>query len=274
MKKNLLLFLILISTVSLFSQEKLKGNKVVTTQNREVEPFTKVVVKDDFKVFIESGTKAAVTVTTDENLHEAVATRVSEGTLEIYFAQKIASSKELIVKVTLPEQGLTTLESRDKSKIISEIEIKADSLHIVALDNSAHKYAINAKKVTLELDNDSKSEFTINAKKTIINAEQNADVKIQIKSDLLLPNLYNSTKLKISGICKELELITQDDTKYYGKECIADQATLNASDKSDVEINASKSIYIDTENDAKIYLFNQPKITLNSFKDKAILFKK
>ena len=137
--------LILFSYTIVIAQEKLKGNKVVTTQNRQVESFDKIVVKDDFKIFVANGSKSEITVITDENLQEAITTRVSEGVLEIYYAQKIGSSKELLIQVILPENGMSTIESRDKSKIIAESELKLDSLHIIALDRSEQKFSVTHK---------------------------------------------------------------------------------------------------------------------------------
>lgn len=267
--------LILFSYTIVIAQEKLKGNKVVTTQNRQVESFDKIVVKDDFKIFVTNGSKSEITVITDENLQEAITTRVSDGILEIYYAQKIGSSKELLIQVILPENGMSTIESRDKSKIIAESELKLDSLHIIALDRSEQKFSVNTQAMIIDLNTDSSVELNINAtKKTVVNAEQNANAKIQLKTDLLQPNLFNNVNFKITGTCRKMELIVQDEAKYFGKDMICDDVFLNASDKSFNEVNASKKIYLDVENDAKIYLYNQPKITLNSFKDKASIFKK
>ena len=65
--KNLCISIV-ISFLSIvtFSQEKLKGNKNVILQNREVEFFNKIIVKDEIKVMLSSAEDFELSIETDE----------------------------------------------------------------------------------------------------------------------------------------------------------------------------------------------------------------
>jgi len=137
--KNLSITIILaILTINGFAQTKLKGNKKVITQNREVEYFNKIVVKNDLKVIFSNGTRAEVSVETDENLQDAITTRSEGGTLDIYISQPIATSKQLMVYVSVVDT-LLTIETRDKASITSENEIITNQLNLMSFDKSIKK---------------------------------------------------------------------------------------------------------------------------------------
>ncbi len=74
-----LLLAVLPST--LFAQKSIRGNGIVTTQNRSVEPFTKIKINGVFDVIINQGNEETVVVLTDDNLQSLVTVEVTNGTL-------------------------------------------------------------------------------------------------------------------------------------------------------------------------------------------------
>ena len=58
-------YIILITTIS--SQEKLKGNGVVTIENRRISDFTKIEVIDNIKVLLVYNNNQSVSIETDSN---------------------------------------------------------------------------------------------------------------------------------------------------------------------------------------------------------------
>jgi len=273
--KNLSIFTILvIFSLNCFAQTKLKGNKNVITQNRDVEFFNKIVIKDDLKVIISNGSKAEVIVETDENLQDAIITRSESGTLDIYISQPIATSKQLMVYVSVLDT-LLTIETRDKALVISDNEIITNQLHLMSFDKSTQKMICHATNVNIEAEGTSDMELTLIADETtIIKSEGNSNLKLNLKTDSFDCFIQNSASVKPVGNCKTIKINSNDNGNYSGKEMLAENMMIEALDKSDVSVNASKNLEIDAQNDAEVYIYNNPKIILKQFADKAVLFKK
>jgi len=75
MLKKIVLIAILtfsFSNVNAQRKDKIKGNKIVTTEETSVEDFTRILIGEDFKVTIVKRDNPFVEITTDENLHEVI----------------------------------------------------------------------------------------------------------------------------------------------------------------------------------------------------------
>ncbi len=273
--KNLSITIILaILTINGFAQTKLKGNKKVITQNREVEYFNKIVVKNDLKVIFSNGTRAEVSVETDENLQDAITTRSEGGTLDIYISQPIATSKQLMVYVSVVDT-LLTIETRDKASITSENEIITNQLNLMSFDKSIQKMICHANKINIEAEGSSDMELTlITDEATNIKAEGNSNLKLNLKTNSFDCFIQNSASVKPVGNGKTININSNDNGNYSGKEMLAESIVLEALDKSEVSVNASKNLEIEAQNDVKVYIYSNPKILLKKFTDKAVLFKK
>lgn len=273
--KNLSITIILaILTINGFAQTKLKGNKKVITQSREVEYFNKIVVKNDLKVIFSNGTRAEVSVETDENLQDAITTRSEGGTLDIYISQPIATSKQLMIYVSVVDT-LLTIETRDKASITSENEIITNQLNLMSFDKSIQKMICHANKINIEAEGSSDMELTLIADEaTNIKAEGNSNLKLNLKTNSFDCFIQNSASVKPVGNCKTININSNDNGDYSGKEMLAESIVLEALDKSEVSVNASKNLEIEAQNDVKVYIYSNPKILLKKFTDKAVLFKK
>jgi len=273
--KNLSITIILaILTINGFAQTKLKGNKKVITQSREVEYFNKIVVKNDLKVIFSNGTRAEVSVETDENLQDAITTRSEGGTLDIYISQPIATSKQLMVYVSVVDT-LLTIETRDKASITSENEIITNQLNLMSFDKSNQKMICHANKINIEAEGSSDMELTLIADEaTNIKAEGNSNLKLNLKTNSFDCFIQNSASVKPVGNCKTININSNDNGDYSGKEMLAEAIVLEALDKSEVSVNASENFEIEAQNDVKVYIYSNPKILLKKFTDKAVLFKK
>ena len=73
--------------------QKLKGNKIVTIVDRELESFHSIIVSDKLEVNLIPSRNSGVSIETDENLHVAIGTEISAGVLSISLDQKIQRKK-------------------------------------------------------------------------------------------------------------------------------------------------------------------------------------
>ncbi len=274
MKPLVSLFIALFIVQFSQAQDKLKGNKNVVTQHRDVMPFTGILVKDNLDIIISESPNSKVSVETDENLQIAVETRVTNGTLEVYLSQPIARKKKLKVFVGVTD-SIQKIEVRDNASILGENEIHAKDLSIIAQDNASLKLRFRLDKLTATIDDRSDANLEITAKDNIIVAmEHNASLKLKTTCDNLSVNLADSSSLKATGNCNELAAICSDNGSFKGKELLTDKATIQASDRTDVYVNASKKLFINIENNAELYIYDNPKLVIEKFTDKATLFKK
>ena len=91
MKKldNPILIIAFFIAFSLSAQEKLKGNKEVTSENRNISEFQKIEIIDDMDIYLNFGETQSVIVETDSNLHEVITTDIKDGVLTIKTDNKI-----------------------------------------------------------------------------------------------------------------------------------------------------------------------------------------
>jgi hypothetical protein len=73
-EKYTLLFLLFVLTTVAFGQkkDKIKGSKIVTTEQRKKIDFESLTVEDNIEVYLERG-RAGIKIEADENLHDIIA---------------------------------------------------------------------------------------------------------------------------------------------------------------------------------------------------------
>ncbi len=270
-------FLIVLSflfTVNITAQEKLKGNKVVVIQHRDVADFNSISIKDNLKVFINESPTNKVSVETDENLQDAIITRVSNGVLEIYISQPIKRKKKLNITIGVLD-SLKHIEVRDNASLIGDNEMQTGDLELFAQDNAKIKMNFRSSNITITAQNRSDLEIGISTKGIVtIDTKQTAAVRAQINCSKLTVTLSESSLIKPSGNSEEIIVVANDNGTFKGKDLLSDYATIEASDKSDVYINASKELLINIENNAELYIYANPVFTIEKFADKSTIFKK
>ena len=112
------------------------------------------------------------------------------------------------------------------------------------------------------------------AEDTNITANKTGRSKIILTADNLDLTTLGSSTTEISGTLNELTINAENKSNIKAANLECDDIMVYASDGADVSINASNSLSISAINSAEIYIYNNPKITIEKFSDKAILRKK
>jgi len=270
-KITLLFTLFIIGTIN--SQEKLKGNKEVTTEDRTISDFNKLAVIDNVAVFLTYNEKQSVNVETDSNLQEAVITEVNNGTLVIKLNDKIVRKKELMVHIKV-NRKLKEINSYKSAKIMSKNSLAIDSLTINSFDNSDIDLKLNSKILQINSKKSSDLKLEILSNYININAIENSGIKGTFDTKDALFTLLDRASINIDGSATHVEIETLGNTSYKGKDFKSDEALVNATNSSNTYINAKKTIDIRAKNSAEVYLYSNPKITITEFFDKASLQKR
>ncbi|MET2986176.1 GIN domain-containing protein [Aureibaculum conchae] len=275
--KNYSLVIVLVTMVlfplNMSAQDKLKGNKIVTTENRYIEGFSKIETHDKIEVIITQGMEQSVTVEADENLHVAVYTEVRDSTLIIDLTKRITRKKELRVLVTI-DQYIDEIITKDKSEITSSGTLKFDHLTINAEDDSKLTLDFQASKLVLNNNESANAKLTVNADDVFINADKSGKAKINLSCNIVEATIQGGSTTDISGGCSELYVNAEDRSNFKGESLESNDIIVEATDNADVQINAKKEVIISAADGAEVYIFNNPKITIEKFTDKAILRKK
>ena len=270
-KITLLFTLFIIGAIN--SQEKLKGNKEVTTEDRTISDFNKLEVIDNVAVFLTYNEKQSVNVETDSNLQESVITEVNNGTLVIKLSDKIVRKKELMVHIKV-NRKLKEINSYKSAKIMSKNSLAIDSLTINSFDNSDIDLKLNSKIVQINSKKSSDLKLGILSNSININAVENSDLKGTLDTKDALFTLLDKASINIYGSATNIEIETLGSAVFKGKEFMSDNVLLNASNTSNTYINAKETIDLRAKNSAEVYLYSNPKITITEFFDKASLYKR
>ncbi|SNR77358.1 GIN domain-containing protein [Lutibacter flavus] len=266
------LFTLFITSV-ITAQEKLKGNKEVTTENRNISEFNKLEIIDDVDVLLVYNDNQSVSVETDSNLQNSIITEINKGTLSIKIKDKILKKKELVVHIKV-NKNLKEIYSYNKSNIKSKNLLPIDTLTINAFDNSDISLKLNSKLLKINSKKTSNLKFEILCDNIFIRAEESSTIKGTIDSKEAVFNLIDRAIVSIDGSSNIFEVETLGNSSLKGKDFFAKDVIINASNSSDAYINATDTIDIYAKNSTEVYLYSNPKITLSEFFDKATLSKK
>lgn len=276
MKKFTLFLLITLAygTVG-FSQDddKVKGDRNVTIKQTYVDNFTTIIVGEDFEVELYYNSKPSVEIETDDNLHEYIAVEVIDSVLTFKTTKDIRSKKTLKIKVNY-SSGFSHIETRENAEIRSltslelndaslkttgssraYLNIKANNFNFACLDKAKVKLNLNATKTKIELSDNSKLDALVNSKETKV-------------------DLYQRASLDIEGTTDNLLLTSDNNTQFNGKNFTSTTCTAICELDSSAYIEATGSIIIEASGSSEIYLYANPKITINRFIDTAKLQKK
>lgn len=279
MKKGILLFISIIITTQLFSQEKIKGNRYVTINKTTINAFKKIVLSDDFKILLIESDISSVEIETDDNLHAVIQFKVVDSTLTFKKTKKIKSKRRL---------NITVFYTEKLNEIILKNDAEIEHLKTIEVNNLLLKindYAIadlHVKSNTFKLVNNNKSRMQLRSKSKLTIESPNIDLILNktsntflnIKTDSLKVNMNERSTTEIEGFSNVLSASINESGDFSGKNLKVKNTVLNSSGTSDFSIHASENITIDSSDKSKIDLYGNPKILITKFANFSKLNKK
>lgn len=273
--KKLFSILLLLFVTCTFAQrkEKVKGSKIVTMEQKQVEKFTSIEVEDNLEVFLVKGNECGLEVEADDNLIEFVEFKVSGNNLRISTTREMKSFKKLSVRVTYPSD-FNLVIAKNETNVIALSDIDLDNITFKSYDYS--KLFLNAKvrQFTLMANDKSKIELNLRAEKATIDVSKSAAVKALIVSKDLGIDMYQKGDAKIEGDVLNFKLRTDNNTNFDGSLLTVTNAQLFTEGYSNTKINVKTEVVIDAAGKSEIQLFGDAKIEMKRFTDSATLTKK
>ena len=273
MKKTATLLILLLIHFSSYSQDKIKGSKIVTMEQKVTTDFETLEVEDNLEIFLIKGDKCGIEIEADDNLHDIIIINLKDKNLHLSTAKEITSAKKLSIRITYTD-AFKMVIAKDKSTITALEELNLDELTFKSFDDS--KIFVNAKTnlFTLMANDKSKIELNLKSEQATVELSKNAQLKALISSGQLTFDMYQKTNAIIEGDATNLKLRLDNNADFTGKNLTATNAEIITEGYSNCNILVNTAASIEASGKSEIQLFGDPKIDLKKFADSAILLKK
>jgi hypothetical protein len=276
MKKYIIsiIFSILISTISISqSAEKVKGNRNVVTQETNINSFHTIALDKDFEIEIIYNKNPSVKIETDENLHEFIEFQVVDSVLSFNKTTKITSRKKLNITVTY-DDFLRHIETNEDAEILSLTTIDIENGTLITRGSSKAGLTIKSDNFDYQGHDKSKVKLNLTSKKCAINLSGNSKLEALINTPDLTTNLYQRANANIEGSCDKAVLELDNNSQFDGKNFTIKTCNIICEISSDATLEVLENITIEASGSSSIYLYGNPKITINKLSDISKLQKK
>lgn len=276
---NKILFVLLFSlgfTSSFFAQnsEKVKGNRDVTIEQTYLDDFTKIIVGGDFSIEIIYNSKSSVEIETDSNLHDIIKVEVVDSTLTFSTTQEISSKKRLNITVNY-STPLEYIETKDDAEIRSLTSLELNDIVLKTTGTSKAYLNINANNFEYTSLDKAKVKLNLTAKGTsTVVLSDNSKLDALVNSKEAKIDLYQRATINIEGDTNNAIIRTDNNSDFNGKNFTTKTCTLISEVASDAHVNVSEAITLEITGSSEVFLYNNPKVTINKFIDTAKLLKK
>jgi len=269
----IVVIIIFLSTSTITSQDKLKGNKILSSENRGISDFTKIEVIDDLNVTLVYNDEQSVTVETDSNLQSAILTIVNNGILTIRTDKVIGRNKGLNVYLKV-NKSITEINTYNNATISSNNSIIIDNLSINAYDSSEINLKLNSKDITIIGKSSSKLNFEILSNNINLNVEEYSKIIGSVNTKTIALNMLGKASISLIGIADDLALESYGNSTFKGKDFTTKNAIIKANNDSTIYINSTEKMNLYSNNETEVNIYSDPEIIVHEFYDKAIIRKK
>lgn len=266
-------FIILLSTIISSAQEKLKGNKIVITEDRNISDFTSIEIIDNLNVFLVYNEKQSVEIEADSNLQNSILTELNNGILTIRTSEIIGRSKALNVHIKLNKK-IEEINAYNKAKINSKNSLAINNLTINSFDDSSFKLKLNLKNIQINGKKKSKLNLEILSDQTSIRLENSCNLTATIDTKETNIIGLDNTTTTLKGSTNYLNIQFSGDSFFKGKDYIAASSIAKANNNAHLYLHVTEEISLYANNSSEVHLYANPEITLHEFYDKALIRKK
>jgi len=273
-KYTVLLLVLLVSALALAQKnEKIKGSKIVTIEQKEIGDFDAIEVNDNIEVYLDRGEKCELKIEADDNLHDIITYDLSAKTLRLNTSKTATNYKKLIVRVTYNKE-LKKITTKNEAVLFAIQEIQLDNIAFEAFDNSVLNLNVNSNDFSLKSSDKSKTELNLKSENATIELSKNASLKALVSALELKCDLYQKSKGVLEGDVSNANIRLDNNAGFTANNLVLKNAQLLAESYSNCSINVSTNISIDASGHSEIQLYGDPKIEIKRLADNAVLSKK
>ncbi|MFZ0491326.1 MAG: head GIN domain-containing protein [Salegentibacter sp.] len=256
------------------AQAKLKGNGEVVTVSEEIRKnFDQLEISDNLVVELSQGSRNSYTLSTDENLVDAVEITVEANTLKIRTNKKITGSKEL--KIQLEVKKLKHVQLKDDARLQTNETLKVDDMGIDANNSAKFDLEIEASgNLRLVMYKNSGGKLKVKSKHAEIEMHDRTDLKADSESNELKVSMENSAELQLDGKADHAEYRLESSSALKARKMKTRIAEIFSRNRSDIYVHASKKLEVTAEGKSQVYVYGHPDIELKGLTDSSRIIKK
>ncbi len=254
-------------------KEKLKGSKIVTIEQKQVEDFDGLEVHDNIEVSLIKGEKNGVELEADDNLQPALGITMNGSTMILTMAKEITGEKKFSVRVTYTD-SFKTIVARNESKINALEEIKLDDINFQSFDSAKLYLNIGAKSFSITANDKSRAEINAKSESGTLVLSKSAEIKALISSTALKCDLYQKATANIEGDVIDMTLRMDNNSNFTGKRLTVKNMVLVTEGYVNCSVYAETTLSVEAAGNSEVEIFGDPKIDLKKFADSAKLAKK
>lgn len=267
------IIILFFATLTVFAQEKLKGNKNVTTEDRAISEFTTVEIIDNVNVYLIYNENQSVAVEADSNLQSNLLTEINNGVLTIRTNQMVGRRKALNIHLKV-NKHLLKINAYNNANVISDNTLKIDDLTIGAFDNASFDIKLNSLTNEIHGANSNKLNFEILSEHVFIRLEETTSLKGTIDTQEIEIISSGKSGLQLKGTTDLLEMESSGNSSFKGKDFISKQAKIQANNSATLYVHVTENLELFSNNSSELHLYANPEIIIHEFHDKALIRKR
>ncbi|UOK42385.1 MULTISPECIES: GIN domain-containing protein [Flavobacterium] len=275
MKKLYFLLLAITFTSVCFAQkkEKIKGSKIVTVTQKEVEPFESLEIEDNLEIFIIKGEKQGIEIEADDNLHDALKYEMVGNALRLSSSKEVTGAKKFSVRVTYTD-NLKLITVKQEAQLNSLADLQLKEITVKNYDYSKSYLNVKSSHFTLLMNDKSKAELNLKSESATLELSKNAEIKALVNTQNLKLDLYQKTTANVEGEAATAKIRLDNNSTLTAKKLTASDMELTAESYTTANVTAIKNISISATGKSEIQLYGTPKVNMINFADNATLYKK
>ncbi|MDH7447048.1 GIN domain-containing protein [Aquimarina sp. 2201CG14-23] len=259
---------------SIYAQkEKVKGNKIVMTEEKIVDAFHTIELYDNFEVAIDEDSDHIIKIEADSNLQKFIEVEIQDSILKIKATRFFRRAKALNITISFASE-LKKIAAYDKIQVKSLSPIKSSELSIEANDNSEVFLSVDTGKTTGVANGKATLELHTNSEEVFYQVNESSELKGIITADSLKIDLYQKGYAKLEGEVKSMLVRADSDTDFYGEKLASNITSIIAEGASDCYILSNEEVTIEASDRTEIYILGEPTINMTKFSNEATLYKK
>jgi len=253
--------------------EKIRGNRLVSVVNTEINSFHTITLDEDFEIDLIYNKIPSVEIETDDNLHEFIDFMVKDSILYFNKLKKITSKKRLNIKVSY-DDNLQHIDVTDDAEIngLTPLDLFYGSLKT----NGSAKVSLTIKtnNFNFESADKAKTKLNITADTCIISMRGTGKLEALINAPKVNASLYERTNAVIEGNCDLADIELDNYAQFNGKNFTINTCNLISNISSDAYLEVIKKITIAAKGTSAVYLYQNPEIIITGMTDTTKLQKK
>lgn len=253
--------------------EKIKGNRLVTIISTEIDGFHTIALDEDFEINLIYNKVPSIEIETDENLHEVIDFMVRDSVLYFNKLKRITSKKRLHIKVSYDDY-LQHIEVTDNAEIHGLTPLHLHNATVKTSGSSKVGLTIKTDNFNFESTDKAKVKLNITADTCSINMRGSGKLEALINAPKVSASIYERTNAIIEGNCNNADLELDNNAQFNGKNFTINTCKIVCNISSSAYLEVMKDINIDATGTSSIYLYQNPKIIINSMTDTTKLQKK